>query len=223
MKYCCGGWEVLWWAVSIDYSCAVWYNADNDHGQGDNAMAFLKNLLHPLQAQDTSHLTDGEIQLLIRQYHWGSPYVGGLPSYFFKIVPVKEMRQELGHCDLRVGTHAEIAYSGNIGYRVYRPHRGHHYALKASRLMLHFAYELGMEECLITCNPDNMASRRTLEQLGGELVATVDVPPDSACYKAGDRVKCQFLFKTADYFDPARHNPEVEPMFVHGELMVDNP
>lgn len=70
----------------MDYSCAVWYNADNDHGQGDNAMAFLKNLLHPLQAQDTTHLTDGEIQLLIRQYHWGSPYVGGLPSYFFKIV-----------------------------------------------------------------------------------------------------------------------------------------
>ena len=26
-------------------------------------MAFLKNLLHPLRAQDTTHLTDGEIRL----------------------------------------------------------------------------------------------------------------------------------------------------------------
>ena len=180
-------------------------------------MAFLKNLLHPLHAQDTTHLSDGEIQLLLRQYQWGSAYVGGLPSYFFKIVDAKEMRRELGHCDLRVGTHPEIAYSGNIGYRVYRPHRGHHYALKASRLMLHFAHELVMEECLITCNPDNTASRRTLEELGGELVATVKVPEDSACYKAGDRVKCQFVFKTADYFDPMRRNSDVVPVLVDGK------
>lgn len=81
-------------------------------------MAFLKNLLHPLRAQDTTHLTDGEIRLLLRQFEWGSDYVGGLPCYFFKMVAAAEMRRELGHCDLRVGTHPEIAYSGNIGYRV---------------------------------------------------------------------------------------------------------
>ncbi|MEE0435973.1 MAG: GNAT family N-acetyltransferase [Peptococcaceae bacterium] len=182
-------------------------------------MAFFKNLLHPLHAQPTTHLTDGDICLLLRQYQWGSAYVGGLPSYFFKIVSASEMRRELGHCDLRLGTHAEIAYSGNIGYRVYRQHRGHHYALKASRLMLHFAYELGMEECIITCNPDNAASRRTLEALGGELRATVQVPEDSACYKAGDRVKCQFYFRTADYFDPARHNPNVQPSLKDGQFI----
>ena len=62
-------------------------------------MAFFKNLLHPLHAQDTTHLNDGEIQLLLRQYQWGSAYVGGLPSYFFKIVDAREMRKELGHCD----------------------------------------------------------------------------------------------------------------------------
>lgn len=106
-------------------------------------MAFFKNLLHPLRAQDTSHLTDGEIQLLLRQYQWGSAYVGELPSYFFKIVDATEMRRELGHCDLRVGMNPEIAYSGHVGYRVYRPHRGNHYALKATRLLLHFAYEWG--------------------------------------------------------------------------------
>lgn len=182
-------------------------------------MAFLKNLLHPLRAQDTTHLTDGEIRLLLRQFEWGSDYVGGLPCYFFKMVAAAEMRRELGHCDLRVGTHPEIAYSGNIGYRVYRQHRGNHYALKASRLMLHFACELGMEEALITCNPDNAASRRTLEALGGELRATVEVPPGSACYKAGDRVKCQFYFRTADYFQPAWHSALVQPMLVDGEFV----
>lgn len=173
-------------------------------------MALFKNLLHPLHAQSTFHLNDGEIQLLLRQYQWGSSYVGGLPSYFFKIVAAEEMRRELGHCDLRVGMHPEIAYSGHIGYRIYRGYRGHHYALKATRLLLHFAYELGMDNCLITCNPDNAPSRRTLEHLGGELVNTVLVPADTACYKAGDREKCQFLFRTSDYYDPVRHNPTVE-------------
>ena len=175
-------------------------------------MAFFKNLRHPLHAQDTSHLTDGEVRLALRQYQWGSAYVGGLPSYFFKIVDADEARRELGHCDLRIGLHPEIAYSGNIGYRVYRPHRGHHYALKASRLLMHFLYELGQSECLITCDPDNAASRRTLEELGGQLVATVDVPAGTACYKAGDRRKCQFLFQTKDYFNPAQHNPSITTM-----------
>ena len=186
---------------------------------GGNVMAFLKNILHPLKAQDTTHLTDGEIRLLLRQFEWGSDYVGGLPCYFFKIVAADEMRKELGHCDLRVGTHAEIAYSGNIGYRVYRQHRGNHYALKASKLLLHFACELGMREAIITCNPDNEASRRTLEALGGRLLATVDVPPSSACYKAGDRRKCQFYFETGDYFQPALHNALVAPMLVDGEFV----
>ena len=98
-------------------------------------MAFFKNLLHPLRAQDTTHLCDGEIRLLLRQYQWGSAYVGGLPSYFFSIVDAQEMRLELGRCDLRVGWHEELLYAGHIGYRVHTPYRGHHYAAKASRLL----------------------------------------------------------------------------------------
>lgn len=172
-------------------------------------MALFKNLLHPLRAQSTAHLNDGEIQLLLRQYQWGSSYVGGLPSYFFKIADAGEIRREFGYCDLRVGMHPELAYAGHIGYRVYRGYRGHHYALKATRLLLHFACELGLEECFITCNPDNAASRRTLERLGGTLIDTIIVPENTACYKAGDREKCQFLFKTSDYFDPTRHNPAI--------------
>lgn len=172
-------------------------------------MAFFKNLLHPLHAQDTTHLCDGEIRLLLRQYQWGSAYVGGLPSYFFSIVDAQEMRLELGRCDLRVGWHEELLYAGHIGYRVHTPYRGHHYAAKASRLLLHFAGELGLEECIITCDPNNVPSRRTLEGLGGELRATVEVPRASACYAAGDRAKCQFYYRTADFFRREWHNPAV--------------
>ena len=176
---------------------------------GEIIVAFFRNLLHPLHPQSTTHLCDGEIRLLLRQYQWGSAYVGGLPSYFFSIVDANEMRLELGRCDLRVGWHEELQYAGHIGYRVYVPYRGHHYAAKASRLLLHFAAELGMTECIITCNPDNLPSRRTLEGLGGELRATVEVPRCSACYAAGDRAKCQFYYQTADFFRAEWHNPVV--------------
>ena len=173
-------------------------------------MAFLKNFMRPPHLQDTSHLFDEDIKLLLRHYQWGSAYVGGLPSYFFSIVYANELRHEIGRCDLRVGYHEEIAYAGHIGYRVYAPYRGHHYAQKASRLLLHFAHELGMEECVITCNPDNAPSYRTLVGLGGELRDTVDVPHDSACYAAGDRQKCQFYFETANYLQEAKQNPKVQ-------------
>lgn len=181
-------------------------------------MVFFRNFMRPPHLQDTSHLQDEDIKLILRHYQWGSDYVGGLPSYFFSMVYANELRHEIGRCDLRVGYHAELAYAGHIGYRVYAPYRGHHYALKASRLMLHFAHELGLEECIITCNPDNEPSYRTLVHLGGELRDTVDVPAYSACYAAGDRRKCQFYFQTKDYFVPERHNPKVEAVLLDEEL-----
>lgn len=170
----------------------------------------LHNVLHPMQPQDVSHLHDDDILLKLDRYVHGTSYVGGLPSYFFTIADVHEPRREMGTCDLRVGMEDPILYAGHIGYRVYAPYRGHHYAEKASRLLLHFAYELGMEEVIITCDPDNAASRHTLERLGGRLAAIVEVPEDSPCYKAGDRRKCQFVYRTADYFIKEKHNHLVQ-------------
>ena len=172
-------------------------------------MRFFRNFFRPPNGQGTTHLTDGEIRLVLRQYQWGSEYVGRLPCYFFSIVPEGGMRAELGRCDLRMGMHDEIYFAGHIGYRIYRQYRGHHYAEKASRLLLHFANELGMEEVIITCDPDNQPSRHTLMNLSGELRNTVTVPTDSACYRAGDREKCQFYFHTKDYFKPEWHNEAV--------------
>lgn len=175
----------------------------------EHIMGFFKNLLHPLEKQPTIHLNDGEIRLVLRQYQWGSDYVGELPSYFFSIIPSNGMRSELGRCDLRVGMHPEIYYAGHIGYRVYRQYRGHHYAERASRLLLHFAAEIGMKDLIITCDPDNQPSRHTLVNLGGELKRTIIVPPDSACYQAGDREKCLFYYHAPDYFNPKWHNHAV--------------
>jgi hypothetical protein len=148
---------------------------------------------------DLSHLTDGTIGLRLIRYQPGSDYVGYLPSYFFAIIKASNPYIEVGRCDLRVGEAPEIAYAGHIGYRVHLPYRGHHYAKRASRLLLGFAHEIGINEILITCDPDNIPSRRTLEDLNGDYHGIVRVPQDSACYENGDRLKCQFYYQTKDF------------------------
>ena len=53
-----------------------------------------------------------------------------------------------------------------------------------------------MTELWITCNPDNLASRRTCELAGAEFMGIVDLPPDSDMYLEGERQKCRYLLAT---------------------------
>lgn len=102
----------------------------------------------------------------------------------------------VGECDLRVGMNDEIYYAGNIGYRVYQEYRGHGYAYWACLLLLKEAKQTyDMEEVIITCTPDNIASRKTIEKLGGQLVETVDVPNDHWLYLRGETVKNIYRFE----------------------------
>ena len=102
----------------------------------------------------------------------------------------------VGGIGLRIGTNAEIErYSGNVGYHVYPPARGRHYAERACRLVLPLARRHGMRQLWITCNPDNAASRRTCERLGAKLIDTVPIPPDHPFRLRGETAKCRFLIE----------------------------
>ena len=111
-----------------------------------------------------------------------------VPSYFYGIY-VHDSQKRAGYCDLRVGYNRELYFAGNIGYHVNPPYRGHHYAYEACRLLFDVAREKGMDTLIITCSPDNAASLKTLEKLGGEYLETVDVPPDHWLYQRGEPVK----------------------------------
>ena len=52
-----------------------------------------------------------------------------------------------------------------------------------------------MSRLWITCNPDNLASRRTCERLGAKLVETVPIPKTHTFYQRGERAKCRFLLE----------------------------
>jgi tagatose 1,6-diphosphate aldolase len=114
---------------------------------------------------------------------------GPLPRWGAAMPPV----QIAGGLSLRIGNNRDLEmYTGHIGYNVYPPARGHHYAERSCRMLFPLARAHGIRILWITCNPDNWASRRTCERLGCHLADIVPVPSDHPLYLRGDREKCRY-------------------------------
>ena len=130
------------------------------------------------------------------------PERGWAPQYNFWMV-VRERgllwrpsQRVAGGVSLRAGTGHEIEmYYGHIGYHVYPPFRGRHLAERACRLLLPLCRAHGMSTLWITCNPDNLASRRTCERLGMRLVDVVPVPESHPLHERGERQKCRYCLR----------------------------
>jgi tagatose 1,6-diphosphate aldolase len=101
-----------------------------------------------------------------------------------------------GGLSLRIGDAFELKmYLGHVGYHVFPPARGQHYAERSVRLLLPLARRHGMEQLWITVSPENTASRRTCERLGARLIETVDLPADNPLYQRGETRKCRYLLR----------------------------
>lgn len=138
---------------------------------------------------DTSFLRNEELQLMLEKTVEADGKRGWLPAYHFAICD--KIGVKMGGCDLRIGHNENVYYGGNIGYRVERPYRGHHYAGKACLLLFDLARRHGMEYLIITCNPDNWASRKTCEYVGGVLLEVVELPEDNGMrVEDGELAKC---------------------------------
>jgi predicted acetyltransferase len=133
-------------------------------------------------------LVDGELELHLLDQTLIGP--ARAPSYRFEL---RVRGERVGTATLRLagGEYFE-RYAGQIGYGVDLPYRGRRYAARACRLLFELARLHGMTTLWITCNPENVASRRTCELVGGELVDIVDVPPEIDLYRDGDRQKCRY-------------------------------
>ena len=83
---------------------------------------------------------------------------------------------QIGHIHLRIGTNEFVHYGGNIGYGVKEPFRGMGYALRACMLVPPVARAHGMDELIITCTPDNIASIKTIEACGAQFESVLQVP-----------------------------------------------
>jgi len=141
---------------------------------------------------DPGKLIDEELELTLVEKYPGDDTIGYVPAYRFKMTLVGQDK-EVGHIELRIGdTHHIVMYGGHVGYRVVPDHRGRRYAARSCRLLLPLARSHGLKTLWITCNPDNIASRRTCELAGARLVEIVDLPENTDMYQEGERQKCRF-------------------------------
>ncbi len=139
---------------------------------------------------DPGPLTDGELEVVLTKTTPADPSRAYLPDYSFKM---RVGDKKAGRLNLRIGNMGKVVnFSGHIGYAVEPEHRGRHYAERACRLILPIAKAHGQNPVWIMCNPTNMASRRTIERLGGVLVNIVRVPLNSELYERGDREACRY-------------------------------
>lgn len=141
---------------------------------------------------NTEFLKNDEIQLLLEKAVEGDDEKGWVPAYHFAICDLKG--NKMGVCDLRIGHNEKLYYGGNIGYRIEEEYRGHHYAGKACLLLFELARRHDLEYVIITCNPDNYASRKTCEYAGGKLIEIVEVPEGNDMRERGEMEKCIYRF-----------------------------
>ncbi|MCU0495472.1 MAG: GNAT family N-acetyltransferase [Chloroflexaceae bacterium] len=124
---------------------------------------------------DPGLLRDNDLELVVSGTYPGNAEKGFVPEYRFDMVHAVT-RAVMGTLDLRVGLTEQLKqYGGHIGYEVAEAHRGHNYAARSCRLLFPFIRQLGIQPVIITCNPANLASVKTIESLGGKLVATNNV------------------------------------------------
>jgi tagatose 1,6-diphosphate aldolase len=122
------------------------------------------------------------------------PASGVVPAYHFWMHVAQNTELPIaGGIGLRITNNFDtVKYVGHIGYHVYPPARGHHYAERACRLLFPLAARHSINPLWITCNPDNFPSRRTCERLGGVLVEIVPVPEHHPLYQRGETMKCRY-------------------------------
>ena len=111
------------------------------------------------------------------------------------IIAPHGVRREAGRISLRLGESPCVYYFGHIGYHVDEPYRGQHFARRACRLLRPLIVAAGKSSVVITCDPDNIPSRRTCEGLGCMLERIVDVPRAiSSRWEISD-VKCRYIWR----------------------------
>jgi tagatose 1,6-diphosphate aldolase len=131
-------------------------------------------------------------------FHPGDDGAGLVPAFHFWMLRRNTHSSTVplpiaGGLNLRLGHTLNLQrVIGHIGYSVYPFARGHHYAERSCRLLLPLARRYGLRTLWITCNPDNLASRRTCERLGAQMVDIVPVPTEHPLYVRGEKEKCRY-------------------------------
>jgi tagatose 1,6-diphosphate aldolase len=147
-------------------------------------------LAPPFRFLDPGELREGDLRLVLKETVL--PMASRPAAYRFEMRRLPDGAR-MGRIELRIGqTQDLILYTGHIGYRVDPQYRGHRYAARSCVLLADLARRHGHAEIWITCDPENLSSRRTCELTGAIFEGIVPLPEHHFFYKAGSRSKCRF-------------------------------
>ncbi len=110
-------------------------------------------------------LSDGKIDLIPLHVPPADRDLGFGREHVWRIAE-HGRKKEIGQIAYRSGESLAVYYFGHIGYHINPPWRGNHYAARACRLISGEIRRSGKSSVIITCDPDNLASRKTCEALG---------------------------------------------------------
>lgn len=151
----------------------------------------IANIEEAIAATRPLELQQGDLELRLSDYSV-HPF-HRVPTYFFQMMSLLR-GTEVGTINLRIGSTVHLEqYAGHIGYGVHSAYRGHHYAARSVSLLLPLARRHELDPVWITCDPENTASRRSLEIAGAEFVEIVEVPVECGIRKYGGKLrKCRY-------------------------------
>jgi len=139
------------------------YQRINDHHYFDKYKKALDNFPGYLQ-----YLKDGSIQ---RDSNQADSYT----STFWLI----DEQHVVGVARIR---HQSDPDAGHIGYDISPDHRNKGYGQFIFKAALDKALEIGIKEVILTCNVDNVASRKIIERCNGLLLDTFYVESEMVYY-----------------------------------------
>lgn len=145
---------------------------------------------HTIMSDPQPLLGWGDVNLLFIQEFPGDPEKGFAPYYHFRIAT--DETGDAGFINFRIGETAHVLmFAGHIGYEVYPECRGKGLALAACRAIAPFVRSF-YRSVIITCDPDNEPSRKTIERLGARFLNEVPVPKSEPAFDRGSRVKRRY-------------------------------
>ncbi|MBE6750887.1 MAG: GNAT family N-acetyltransferase [Ruminococcaceae bacterium] len=139
---------------------------------------------------DFDILSDDEMTLKISRKYQGDNEL--LPFYYYDIYVDETV---VGKISIRIGKNYHSYYNGHIGYEIDKEYRGSNYAYKASKLVLQVAKAHEMSELILTCDESNIASYKTIEKLGAQLIEIVKPPKDYFAYR--ENMERQRIYKVS--------------------------
>lgn len=114
--------------------------------------------------------------------------IGLTSSLQFYYLIYDKSNNKIGQCGIRLSNDDKNNYLGNIEYEIFTQYRGNNYAEKASRLLSYVALYYKVNKIIITASPNNLASIKTIENLGARFIEVRKVPKKMRLYKTSKEV-----------------------------------